>query len=266
MLSNESKIWDKKYESSREYESLEDFLIFSKNNPTISALSAYAKDGLKILEIGSGTGELISFIKHKYPGVSAYGMDYSSVSVKRAKNIISKFGLEVFFIEGDIEKMPFDDNSFDIVFGDQVLGHVGDINIAVSEIKRVLKPGGLCFVSTVNRLRFDGWDLYKTISKSHFGYTQRSFYPWEFKKLLKVRGFSFQFGYGDMLILIRNFKIIKEQIIGKKNTENEVHHIENGKNSKGSNSILKRMYNYLDKVFPWFLKVSIGVVFKKYEN
>ena len=45
-------------------------------------------------------------------------------------------------VKMDIHEIPFEDNSFDVVFCNHVLEHVNDDRKAVSEIKRVLKPGG----------------------------------------------------------------------------------------------------------------------------
>ncbi len=266
MLNSESKLWDLKYSKSMDHMSVDDYLFFSKENPTISALIPYIKEGMSIFEIGSGTGELISYIQYKYPKVKTYGYDYSRVSIERSQKMASRFNLPVNFIEGDICDMKFDNDRFDIIFGDQVIGHVDDMNKALNEIKRVLKPGGLCFLSTVNRLRFDGWDLYKKISSSHEGYTQRSFYPRQFKSMLNKSGMLFQFGYGDMLILFRNFKILKNTIFGQKKivTSENNKNISNSK--KINTSFIKKVYNYLDYIFPWFLKISIGVVVKKHEN
>ncbi len=264
MLKNESHLWDEKYKKSREYSSVDDYLQFSGSNPTVLLLEKYIKTGINILEIGSGTGELISYIKFKDKSVKAFGVDYSEVSIERSKTLSSKFNINVDFSVGNIKSLNFSDNTFDIVFGDQVIGHVDDINAVLVEIHRILKPGGLCFLSTVNKLRFDGWDLYKKISENHQGYTQRSFFPWKFKKNLTSSSFEFVCGYGDMIILMRNLSVIKNRIFGKGENKRQFRaHNEAQSSSMIYTSNLKKVYNWFEFITPWWLKISIGVVVRK---
>ena len=69
-------------------------------------------------------------------------------------------------------RIPFDDNTFDIVFSDQVFEHVQDYPTAISEIKRVLKPTGRLGIVSMPRqghedsriLRFYEW-LHRTFPK-----------------------------------------------------------------------------------------------------
>lgn len=264
---NESILWDEKYKNSREYKSLEDYLMFSLTNPTVNEIKKYIKDGVVVLEIGSGTGELISYIKNSNKSIKAFGIDYSSISINNSKELSQKFGLDIDFSLGDIENLNFEDNTFDIIFGDQVIGHVSNIDKALSELRRVLKPNGICLLSTVNKLRFDGWDLYKKISNQHQGYTQRSFFPWQFKKMLKNSGFTLISGYGDMIILHRNIGILKSLLFKKKNKID----VNSTKRSdiilnSANTGIFKKLHDYINRIFPWWLKISIGIIVKKYEN
>lgn len=264
MLKNESNLWDSKYRESRNYVGVEDFLIFSNSNPTILAIEKYIKNGVSVLEIGSGTGELICYLKSKYSNVKAFGVDYSQESVKKSRESVSRFNIDVDFVQGDIKKMYYLDNSFDIVFGDQVIGHIDNMSEALAEIYRVLKPGGFCFLSTVNKLRFDGWDLYKKISLSHHGYTQRSFFPWKFKSLLLSSSFNFVGGYGDMIFLTRNLNVIKSRIFGSKNKSKLNESIKDrSRVGVGKINTIKKLYGWLDRVLPWWVKISIGIIVRK---
>lgn len=262
MLNNESNLWDKKYSERPEYKTREDFFHFAINNPTIKELTPYIFDGSKILEIGSGTGELISFLSFKYK-VEAFGVDYSSVSIDVSNKLISKFDFKVIFKQEDITELSFEDNYFDIVFGDQVIGHIPDISKALKEIYRILKPGGYCFISAANKLRFDGWDLYKKISHNHKGYTQNSFYPWVLKNKPTSFGFNFISGYGDMVLLMRNLDLLKYKFFYKKlNNIKKTSQKEKKVYSKDV-GFLKVIYYKINNIFPWWLKISIGVILKK---
>jgi SAM-dependent methyltransferase len=68
------------------------------------------------------------------------------VANQRAKEKEVNFTAQV----GDLEKLPFEDNSFDICFCGWVLHHFPDINTAVSELVRVLKPGGMIAMAEPN--------------------------------------------------------------------------------------------------------------------
>ncbi len=66
--------------------------------------------------------------------------------------------------EVNICALPYPDNSFDYVISDQVFEHVeGDIQKAIDECKRVLKPGGLCIIGTVfiNPIHYGPKDLWR---------------------------------------------------------------------------------------------------------
>lgn len=60
---------------------------------------------------------------------------------------------EVHFQEASVQELPFDDGSFDVVFYHHVIEHVPDPPDSLTEIARVLRPGGVLFVGTPNRHR-----------------------------------------------------------------------------------------------------------------
>lgn len=259
MSNNESHLWDEKYKNSREYDNKEDYLRFSNENPTFLAIKPYLKEGISILEIGSGTGEIISYIKDKYKNSDAYGLDYSDISVNNSQKNSSRFGISVNFTQGDIMNMNFEDSKFDVIFGDQVIGHIEDYSKAIIEIKRVLKPGGILALSTSNKLRPDGWDLYKKLSDKNINYLQKSFYPHELKKIFINSGFKVEKLYGDMPILLRNIKLIKNKFVKNKTIVSSKYYIQD-KNTKSNQSYFKKIYNFLDSVMPNWFKISIGII------
>ena len=61
------------------------------------------------------------------------------------------FGQPFKFIEGDIDKgLPFGDETFDVVLSHRVIEHVSNTDLFVSEIYRILKPGGYAVITTPN--------------------------------------------------------------------------------------------------------------------
>ena len=262
MLKNESNLWDKKYKTSRIYNSEKEVFQFSKNNPTVCAIEPYIKDSMSVLEIGSGTGELVSYLAKKYPNCRMQGLDFSTESVIRSKEIANKFNIPVSFVQGDIQKMPFADESFDIVFGDQVLGHIENQELALKEIYRVTKKNSIVAFSIANSLRPDGWYLSKILSHSHQGYKQKGSFPWTLKSKLKRVGFKPVRLYGEMLILFRVFSIIKSFFKKNKIEDQKVSKPASLKHSE-SKKFFKKVYYFLDKIFPAWSKVTIGIIANK---
>lgn len=97
---------------------------------------------LKILDVGCGYGRLTKQIVDKYPKITVFGIDIS-------RNYIDIFnkslGPKNKAFQSDIKKLPFEDNSFDVIFIVTTLMYMGDKfsqQQAVSEVFRVLKKGG----------------------------------------------------------------------------------------------------------------------------
>ncbi|MFN8240319.1 MAG: arsenite methyltransferase [Bacteroidales bacterium] len=109
------------------------------------------KEGDSVLDLGSGAGN-DCFVAHALVGDKGKvtGLDFTDEMIEKACSNLEKLGFEnVFFVKGDIEEMPLDDNSFDVVLSNCVLNLVPDKNKAFSEIFRVLNPGGHFCVSDV---------------------------------------------------------------------------------------------------------------------
>lgn len=110
-----------------------DDLIHDLNDPVLDAIRTHVPDG-RILDAGCGTGHLLS----QLPG-QRFGCDISRAYLARAKD----HGKVCF---APVERMPYKTGWFDGVVCTDVLEHVLDLNAAVTEILRVLKPGGTLVV------------------------------------------------------------------------------------------------------------------------
>lgn len=152
------RILPKKFESSEEY------LIFLRHLYTYKFIGEGLKWGKrekekkKVLEIGCGEGYGTNFLS-KYADV--IGIDIDEESIDHAKK---KYGF--FFFKFDGIKIPYNNNSFDIVVSLQVIEHVKDVQGYLREIKRVLKDKGIFYVSTPNKeIRLDKGKIW---NKFHF--------------------------------------------------------------------------------------------------
>jgi 2-polyprenyl-3-methyl-5-hydroxy-6-metoxy-1,4-benzoquinol methylase len=116
-------------------------------NETFELLKQYLQPGARVLDAGCGMGDMLL----RLGGYDAVGIDLSTdyVQVGRER------GLDVRV--GRIEKLPWPREHFDMVICTDVLEHVLDLNKAVRELLRVLKPGGTMIVRTPNKeeLPFD---------------------------------------------------------------------------------------------------------------
>jgi len=102
--------------------------------------AADAGEGDAWLDVGSGTGEL-AFLAAA-TGASVRGCDLSPVLVETAKRQAAERGLEIPFEVGDVESLPYEDGSFDIVSSSVGAIFAPDHARAAEELGRVCKPGG----------------------------------------------------------------------------------------------------------------------------
>jgi SAM-dependent methyltransferase len=100
----------------------------------------------RVLDVGCGTG--VAAVTAARRGAQVNGLDLSPVLLERAKENASIAQLEIDFREGDVENLPFNDSEFDCVLSQ--FGHMfaPRPEIALSEMLRVLKPGGTIAFST----------------------------------------------------------------------------------------------------------------------
>jgi SAM-dependent methyltransferase len=94
------------------------------------------------LEIGCGTGFFLLNLKQAGVLDEAHVSDLSPGMVQAAVRNGTALGLEVDGRVADAESIPYDDATFDLVVGHAVLHHIPDVELALREVLRVLKPGG----------------------------------------------------------------------------------------------------------------------------
>ena len=106
----------------------------------------------RMLEIGAGTGYFTLNLLRQGIVDEATATDISPGMLSALQATAAELGLAVDTVIVDAERLPFDDESFDLVLGHAVLHHIPDLPTALRECARVLRPGGtLAFMGEPSR-------------------------------------------------------------------------------------------------------------------
>jgi 2-polyprenyl-3-methyl-5-hydroxy-6-metoxy-1,4-benzoquinol methylase len=125
-----------------------------KAKTMVAVLKDFSKkplNELKLLNIGGSTGIIDNYLSDYF--LSVLGIDIDSAAINYAKSNFQKPNLN--FEIGDAVNLRFPDNSFDVVICSQVYEHVPSPELMISEIFRVLAPGGVCYFAATNRLMWN---------------------------------------------------------------------------------------------------------------
>jgi len=110
----------------------------------------------RVLDCGVGNGSLsIALDSLLRSPIDFHAIDISSEMLVQAKSVMEYAGLRPRLQQADVLSLPYDDQSFEVVMAAHVLEHLPDPERALSEMNRVLKPGGMVFLC-VTRPSFFG--------------------------------------------------------------------------------------------------------------
>ena len=105
-------------------------------------------EGMRILDLGTGSGYLSFPIAKNNPGCEVIGLDIVNAALKANRARATAEGIKnLSFISYDGIDFPFETDSFDLVVTRYALHHFPDIDHSIGEVSRVLKNGGRLFVS-----------------------------------------------------------------------------------------------------------------------
>jgi len=114
----------------------------------------HVKENSDILDCGCGPGSVTLGLAEWASSGKTIGIDLNGEQFEGARASAKAMNISnIEFREASIFKLPFEDNQFDVVFAQAVFIHIPNHSKAVSEIRRVLKPGGyVALRDIVNRL------------------------------------------------------------------------------------------------------------------
>ena len=115
-------------------------------------LLATAPKAAQVLEVGSGRGDLWAKNAARIPaGWQVTLSDFSEGMLADARAQIGTASERLRFEVADAQRLPFEEASFDVVLAHFMLYHVPDRAQAIAELRRVLKPEGVCFAATLGQ-------------------------------------------------------------------------------------------------------------------
>lgn len=124
--------------------------------PWLATALGYAETaGKRVLDVGCGQG--IDLAQFARAGARAIGIDLTPRHVALARAHLAALALPAEAAIADAERLPFADGSFDWVSSNGVLHHTPAIADALSDIRRVLRPGGEARIILYNRNSFHYW-------------------------------------------------------------------------------------------------------------
>ena len=148
-------------------------------------LIAELNPGERVLDLGSGEGRFTAELSRA--GARATGAEVAEAAIERARGQYPELDFRLVPFDGPL---PFEDNAFDLVWASEVIEHVADTGRWLSEVRRVLAPGGRLLITTPShgrlRLLVHGLESYSEPLGDHLHlYTRRAL-----ASLLREFGFA----------------------------------------------------------------------------
>lgn len=106
-------------------------------------------DGAAVLDVGCAGGFMAEALARR--GATVTGIDPAAKAIEAARDHAAQQGLAIDYDVGVGEELPYENERFDAVVCVDVLEHVQSVERTIAEMARVLKPGGVLCVDTINR-------------------------------------------------------------------------------------------------------------------
>ncbi len=141
-----------------------------------------------VLDVGAGAGLYFEPTLARIPSGRYVAADLSMGMLGKAMSHPSVGGLEL--LNADVQTLPFPDATFDVVMANHMLYHIPDLDRALSEIRRVLKPEGMLIAATNSVMNMPEFDQLKWRALGRLGVTDHNMEPAD----SSTRGFRLEDG------------------------------------------------------------------------
>jgi ubiquinone/menaquinone biosynthesis C-methylase UbiE len=153
---------------------LPDELVLPDLDERLAFLRSEVKAGDRALDLGCGDGSFTAALAHA--GAQPVGADVADTALRRARAKHPELDFRLIAID---DALPFDDGTFDVVWASEVIEHIADTARWLSEVRRVLAPGGRLLVTTPShgrlRVALGGVERFSQPLGDHLHlYTRRS--------------------------------------------------------------------------------------------
>src|SRR5262245_36765104 len=131
---------------------------------------AAIRPGHRVLDIGCGTGSLVTLVKRLHPNVEVVGIDPDPKALERARGKAAATAVSIQLDQGFSDEVPYQEASFDLIFSSFMFHHLqlSDKVKTLRETRRDLKPGGFIYLLDIGgpESRRDGF-LANLLHSSH---------------------------------------------------------------------------------------------------
>lgn len=142
----------------------------------------FAIQGKRVLDVACAWGgHAVAFATQ---GSEVVASDLSDHMFSALARFTREFGLNLSILRADCERLPFPDQTFDVVMALELVEHIPSVESFAREVGRILRPGGICVISTPARLRclIEG--------EPHYGIKGITVLPLAWQRLLAARLFG----------------------------------------------------------------------------
>ncbi|MGQ0748930.1 MAG: malonyl-ACP O-methyltransferase BioC [Betaproteobacteria bacterium] len=162
-----------------------------------------------ILDAGSGTGNAHAGLSRRYPRVKLVALDIALAMLDRGRRRLPRwkriFGQTALPVCGDMERLPFGEAAFGMLWSNLALQWVNDLRAALTEMRRVLAPGGLLMFSTF------GPDTLRELREAYRD-TDRHTHVNRFVDMHDIGDLLVHAGFGDPVMDMEQFTLAYDDV------------------------------------------------------
>lgn len=230
------------------------------SQPYISQVVEIAKtlsDCTPTLEVGGGTCHMSLSLAHQF-NISPYAIDVSSMAVESARQTFLHTGFDPDRVSvADVVDLPFQDDTFHLIFGKTVFEHFEKPNEAAGEISRVAVPGGYVILDVPNE-RNAYWTLASERVRGHT-HTTNVYTIEEFSGFFIREGFEICRTWGDALFYTTPYILLRSLIPSRPRPSDETRRtLEPTQSEQGLAAHAPPLLRFL-----WMAIASLDGVFKR---